>query len=181
MLRKILFASSIIAISTGVAMAQPVPYIGAGLGVNVNTSSKGAAGSYRGMPVNVFAGYGGNIDQNFYLAGEFTGTLTNATMNNNGIAKSTYGYGVSVLPGVMLSDHTMAFARAGVVRTHFQKAHNKMITGGELGVGLQTSVTQNVDVRGEYDYVSYKKYSSQGINVNPRSDQFNVSLVYKFQ
>lgn len=180
MLKKILFASSIIAISTGVAMAQPVPYIGAGLGINVNTTSKGTAGSYRGMPVNVFAGYGGNIDQNFYLAGEINGTLTNATITNNGIVKSNYGYGLSVLPGVMLSDHTMAFARAGFVRTRFQKP-NKMVTGGELGAGLQTSLTQNVDLRGEYDYVAYKKFTKNNVSVNPRQDAFNVSLIYKFQ
>lgn len=180
MLKKILFASSIIAVSTGIAVAQPVPYIGAGLGINVNTSSKGAAGSYRGMPVNVFAGYGGNINQNFYLAGEVNGTLTNATINNNGILKSNLSYGLSVLPGVMLSDHTMAFARAGVVRTRFQKP-DVWKTGGELGAGLQTSITQNIDLRGEYDYVAYKKFNANGVSANPRSDQFNVSLIYKFE
>ena len=61
----------------------------------------------------------------------------------------------------------------------------KTLTGGQIGVGLQTTLTQNVDLRGEYDFTSYKSGNfNTGIGVtnkiSPRSDSFNLGLVYKF-
>lgn len=176
MFKKILLASAVLAATTGVAIANPAPYVGAGLGINTNTANN-VAGSYRGVPFNVFAGYGGVLDQSFYLAGEVSGTVGTAEVANNGTVKTTYGYGASVLPGVMLSDHTLAFARAGVVRTHFSNFSNHMQTGGQFGLGLQTGLTQNVDLRGEYDFTAYR---SSGSNPAARSDAATASLVYKF-
>lgn len=180
MLKKIVLTSSILALTAGVALANTAPYIGASTGVTTNTANK-TGGSYRGMPFNVFAGYGGVVSQSFYLAGELTGTIANADISNNGL-RSTSGIGISVIPGVMLSDHTMAFARAGVVRTHFSVpgTSGQNQTGGQMGLGLQTSLTQNVDLRGEYDYVAYRSVNTYGISLKPRTDQYTLGLVYKF-
>lgn len=186
MLKKLLVACSVLALTSSVAFATPTPYIGAGLGVTVNTANN-TYGSFRGVPVNLFAGYGGIVTQNFYLAGELFGTAGTFSLNDNGGLKTTYGYGASLLPGFMLSDHTLAFARVGVIRTRFTDLSDTR-TGGELGLGLQTSLTQNVDIRGEYDYVAYQSVSGRtsGIfgnhsySTSPRSDQFNLGLVYKF-
>lgn len=187
MFKKIILASAVLASSASFAMTSPAPYVGAGLGITANTADikvtgTNAIGNYRGVPFNVFAGYGGIVNQNFYLAGELTATLGTGDIQDNGL-KSSYGYGVSVLPGVMLSDHTLGFARVGVVRARFPK-QNSNSTGGQFGVGLQTSLTQCVDLRGEYDFVAYRSVSgrSSGVNysVSPRSDQFNLALVYKF-
>jgi len=185
MFKKILLSSAILASSASFAMSAPAPYVGAGLGVTVNTSdikANGVVGNYRGVPFNVFAGYGGIVNQNFYLAGELAATLATGDIQDNGL-KSSYGYGVSILPGVMLSDHTLAFGRAGIVRSRFPK-QNSNSTGGELGLGLQTSLTQDIDLRGEYDFVAYRAINSTTngthYSTSPRSDQFNVALVYKF-
>lgn len=184
MLKKILLTSAVAALTITQANAMTAPYVGAGLGITVNTSSNvsansaGSPANYRGVPFNVFAGYGGIINQNFYLSGEVTGTVGTADLDNNNNLKTSYAYGVSVLPGVMLSDNTMAFLRAGVVRTRFSNA-NETRTGGQIGVGLQTCLTQNVDLRGEYIYTGYRSFNSTHNVSAPRSDAVNLSLVYK--
>ena len=178
MFKKLLIASAILATTSTVALASGAPYLGASLGVVDNTSS---AGSSRGMPLTVNAGYGATVNQNVYLAGEVFGVLGTYTLNSNPnmysrSIKTTYGYGVSFIPGVMISDHTMTYARLGVVKSRFTN-YSETVAGGQAGLGIQTSLTQNLDLRGEYDYTKYNKFS--GVSV--KTDAFNVGLVYKFE
>jgi opacity protein-like surface antigen len=180
MFKKILLTAAVLTVTSGVAFANPAPYVGASLGINVNSNNNNVAfGSFRGMPFSVFAGYGGVINQNFYLAGELTGTIATGEISNAGPLKTTYGYGASIIPGVMLSDHTLAFARVGAVRSRFSQL-STMRSGGQVGLGMQTSLTQNVDLRGEYDFTAYKHVNYAGTSTAPRSDMFTVGLVYKF-
>jgi opacity protein-like surface antigen len=175
---KKIFAITVLAIASSVAFASPAPYVGAGLGVTVNTSK--SFGNYRGVPFNVFAGYGGVVNQSLYLAGELDATVGTAEISNHSTGlKTSYGYGASVLPGAMLSDHTLAFARLGVVRSRFSNP-STTVTGAKFGLGLQTTVTQNIDVRGEYDYTSYRSINRNGLSNSPASDAANLALVYKF-
>lgn len=173
MFKKLLVASAILAASSSVALAGAAPYIGGSLGVQANTSTDANA---RVLPVTVFGGYGATVGQNIYLAGEIFGLPGSSSLNSNGL-RTTYGYGASIIPGVMLSDHTMAYARGGVVRSQFTTA-NKIVTGGQLGLGLQTNVAQNWDLRGEYIYTAYRSVSSD--IGKPRGDQVNFGLMYKF-
>ncbi len=180
MLKKILLVSSMAALSSAV-LASTTPYVGLGTGVIVNTASNNLFNSYRGVPFNIFAGYGGVVNsQNFYIAGEINATFVTADISSNGnFLKTTYGYGASIIPGVMLSDHTLVFGRVGLLRTRFTN-EDLMQTGAQFGLGMQTSVTQNVDVRGEYDFTAYRSVNHYGFTTSPRSDAFNVALVYKF-
>lgn len=180
MYKKIMLASAMLVTSATVAYAQPVAYVGAGLGMNLNTANNANTANYRGMPMNVFAGIGGIVAENVYLAGEVGATPTTADIGNeNGMLKTTYSYGASVLPGVMLSDHTMAFARVGAVETHFSNAGTTK-AGFIGGIGMQTSVMQNVDIRGEYDYTGYHTLSHDDFRAAPHMDAVNLGLVYKF-
>lgn len=177
MFKKLIVASAILATTSTVALATGAPYLGASLGVVDNTSS---GGSFRGMPLTINAGYGAKVNQNLYLAGEVFGVIGTATLDsnpNNGFnSKTTYGYGASFIPGIMLSDHTMTYARLGVVKSRFTN-NSATVFGGQAGLGIQTSLTQNWDLRGEYDYTAYNKVS----NVSPKADAFNMGLVYKFE
>lgn len=179
MAKKIIIAS-LMAVISSVSFAGPgsSPYLGTSLGVTVNSSTNvgGDAAVYRGVPLKVFAGYGAVINQNFYLAGELSGVAGSAQMSSKNNMRTSYGYGASVLPGVMLSDQTLAYLRGGVVRTEFSNVNN-MATGAEMGVGLQTFLTQNFDLRGEYDYTAYRTVS--GIHA-PSADSYDLGLVYKF-
>ncbi|HEX4044647.1 MAG TPA: outer membrane beta-barrel protein [Gammaproteobacteria bacterium] len=193
MLKKIIFSGltlSAIA-ATSIAVASPAPYLGASVGIANNTSSNAIGnlpGYARGVPFEVFAGYGGVISESLYLGGEITGTVATAEISSSGGVKTTYGYGASIMPGIMLSDHTLAFVRAGVVRSQFSSVDDKA-TGGQFGVGIQTLLTQNIDLRLEYAFTAYQsvgKVTNVGGNVidgkldAPRSDAFNIGLVYKF-
>ncbi len=181
MLKKLILASSILAIC-GAAVASPAnpaPYVGAGFGLTNNyvNAHGDSYGSYRGVPFKVFAGYGGLVDPSFYLAGEISATPGTVDVSNNHGLKTSYGFGASVIPGLMLTDHTMAFARAGIVDARFSKA-KKTRTGGEFGLGMQTSLTQCVDVRGEYDFVAYRHITADGTHFLPRADQVAVDFIY---
>jgi len=176
MFKKIAVASIILAASSSVAFASASPYVGAALGVNTLTSTSGT--NYRGVPVDVFAGYGATINTNLYLAGEvFVTPMTGTISSSNNNLRTTYGFGASILPGIMFSDHTLGYIRAGLVRSHFSSiGENK--TGGQLGVGMQTSVAQNIDLRTEYVFTAYNKVSPAK---SPKSDAFKLALIYKFE
>lgn len=176
MFKKLMIASAILAISSNVAFAV-APYVGASTGVKVNTSTDR---NYRGVPANLFIGVGGQTGNGLYLAGEVFSTVATGTISDNHL-KSTYSYGVSFIPGVMISDHTMGYARLGAVRTRFISSGlaNTTITGAQAGAGLQTNLMQSWDLRGEYVYTAYNKLS--GVNGSPRADEFNLGLVYKFE
>jgi outer membrane immunogenic protein len=181
MLKKILFSSALLAVTSHLVFASPAPYVGAGIGITSNTSTNINFGNFRGVPFNVFAGYGGVINQNFYIAGELAVTVGTAEISSaTNQLKTSYGYDASILPGVMLSDHTLAFARAGIVRARFSNP-GTTVTGGKFGLGLQTTVTQNIDLRGEYDFMAYRSINVAGMSTSPRSDAVNLSLVYKFE
>jgi len=178
MLKKLLVTGAILASATTVALANGTPYVGAGLGIK-------AIGGERYTPFNVFAGYGAIVSPGLYLAGELNADITSANLSDTDFFKTTYGLGASVIPGLMLSDNTMLYGRLGLVRAKF-RTPNSLENGGQLGVGLQTRVTQNLDLRGEYIYTKYSSFSYRvdGVKINissPTADQFNLALVYKFE
>lgn len=185
MLKKLKLASAILLLSTNV-MAYSGPYVGASLGITANTATNQVFGSFRGVPMSVFAGYGGILFENFYLAGELTGTIATWELSNQGALKTSYGYAASILPGFVLCDHTLVFGRLGIVQTHFSQIRTPVSSGtetpfgGQFGLGIQTALTQHVDLRGEYDFNAYNSISSGGYSSHPRSDVATASLIYKF-
>ncbi len=177
MLKKLMLAGTALALTATAAFADGAPYLGASIGEATNTTDS-LNRNYRGVPFMVNAGYGALLSQNLYLGGELFGTLGTLTLNDNGL-KTTYGYGISLLPGIMLTDHTLTYLRLGLVRSHFtpSQTSNRNVNGGQFGLGMQVGLTQNLDLRGEYVYTAYQSFS--GIST-PRQDQFNLGFVYKF-
>ncbi len=182
MFKKIFIASAILSTTSTVALpstlATGAPYLGASIGIVDNTSS---VGNFRGVPLTISGGYGATVNHTLYLAGELFGVLGTPTLDSNanagsGSIKTTYGYGASFIPGVMISDHTMVYGRLSILESRFTN-YGKTVGGGQVGLGMQTSLTQNWDLRGEYDYTSYNKFS--GVSV--KSDAFNMGWVYKFE
>ena len=142
-IKKLCIATSLLLLATNaVADFMPAPYVGGGLGIVTNADSH--FGYFRGLPLRVFAGYGGVINTKFYLAGELAATLVTGDLANSSYGlQSNQGYMLSVLPGFMLNDYTLGFVRVGAVRTQF-KDPNEWVSGAQLGLGLATAVTQNV-------------------------------------
>jgi opacity protein-like surface antigen len=176
MLKKLLVAAAVLAVSSSVAFANGAPYVGFSVGQKTNTSTYL---NFRGIPADIFLGYGATLGQGFYLGGEVLANLVTANVSDNGL-KTTYGYSIGFIPGLMLSDHTMGYGRLGLMRSRFEPAgfSAKTVSAVQFGLGLQTNLMQNWDLRGEYDYDAYGSVS--GVSGNPRGDEFNIGLVYKF-
>jgi opacity protein-like surface antigen len=190
MLKKVLTATILTASSSLVfagTMGTPCPaynylagpYVGASVGPITNVA--GAPANYQGFEGTLSVGWGHLMNRSLYIAGEFFGG-SNARLKNSSIAgdptsvASSYQYGFDIIPGFMITDHVLGYFRAGVVRTQFNDV-NVGRTGWQVGIGGQTNVYRNIDIRGEFIYSQYNAITGVG---TPRSDQFNLGLVYKF-
>lgn len=157
-------------------------YLGLNPGIRSNYSVKSLA-NYKSLEGTVFGGYR-SINSRFYLAAEIFAqhgiTLQNYTnaVNANGNTiglKTTWGTGFSILPGYIIADTLLGYLRLGTIMTHFQDiAQTK--TGGQLGIGLESTITETWDFRVEYAYSFYPSIPVLG---NPRSDQFHIGIIYK--
>lgn len=202
MFKKLLVASAVLAASTSVALAAnykgdykgehapapcPVnvfaagPYVGLSVGDRTNYS--GTPTVFRGLDGILSLGYGTMLNPSFYLAGEIFGlgtlnvndmTYTSGTTNVG--AKSSWGYGLSIIPGYMITDYVMTYLRLGGIRTRFND-QNVNVNAWQVGLGGQTNIVQNWDLRAEYVYSRYNSVSGIG---NTSANQANLGLVYKF-
>ncbi len=199
MFKKLLVANVILALTTGAAFAAnykgerenykdvvapcpgynpPVaPYLGLGIGVRTNWSSVSRV--FEGFNGNVAAGYGGMVNPSWYLAGEIyvNGTIKikDYEFPENSV-RSTWDVGLSIIPGFKVNNDVLGFVRLGVVRTRFSKISENE-TGGVVGIGGQTNLMDNWDVRAEYDYSYYGHTKLAG---HPQSNAVNVGLIYRF-
>lgn len=154
----------------------PSWYLGASAGSRVNYASTPSI--YTGLEGIIFGGYGGVIDDRFYLAGEL-GIGDSISLSNyrnlSGSVRSTWNAILSILPGYQMTEDSLIYLRVGAGTTKFSTP-NSWSTTGVLGLGLQVAVCQNWDVRGEYVYGFYRNMSVG----TPRSQQFNLGAIYKF-
>lgn len=181
MIKKIALAALIAAQTPSLALADF--YLGGAIGVNSTTSDSIdipgiSAANDRGMPFTLFAGFGGDIDNTFRLAGElFFTPITGELSDSHGSwVKTTTSYGLTFIPGIYFSTHSTIYARLGLVRTHFD-TEDKDVNGAQFGLGLQTSITKHWDLRGEYVLSTYNSFSEIS---SPTMDQFNFGVVYRF-
>ena len=208
MLKKIVIASAILITSSTVALADgAVPYVGADLGYHKSENQLTAPNQVKtnfdknDWNGDIFAGIGTTVNQNIYLGAEGFVGLAHGDSGSKNITTATglttsakltqkYSYGISFIPGYKFNDCTMVYARAGVVRTRYDLTQNivpagntsntaeETATGGQLGIGVQTALAKNIAVRGEYDYTSYREFTSFGNKVSPRDHQIKVGLVF---
>jgi opacity protein-like surface antigen len=195
MLRKLLIGGMVLAASSTIAFAQAnykgdykgempcpgfvaAPYVGFSIGNRVNWS--GVSQVFDGLDFNLSAGYAAMMSPEFYLAGEIfaigTATLKDYAVAANASSKSNWSYGLSILPGMLITNDLLGYLRGGVTRTHFNSVGENS-TGWHIGAGLQTNIMDNLDLRAEYIWTSYNSIS--GIN-HVQSNQANLGLVYKF-
>ena len=73
----------------------------------------------------------------------------------------------------MLNEKAVIYMRLGIIDSRFSYS-NQNVVGGQVGLGLQTMICQNLDLRGEY---IYSRYSSIDNFSSPNSDAFNLGLV----
>lgn len=156
----------------------------------------------------VFAGYSWLFNK-FYLASELNAALSSIdhhsyvssttvpafTLNNRYAIANTVG--ISLLPGIKITDASLIYGRLGYVRSQLKidsqinnstTSDTHYLDGFRYGVGLETQFTRNLGLRLEYDHTDYQSYSLTtsvgGVNatasVKPKSDQGILSLVWYF-
>lgn len=183
------------------------PYLGGSTGIRVQFS--GSPYTYYGQEFILSGGFGHLWNQRYYLAGEVFGSdsvrlknvdPTYSPVNN---IRTTWSYGVDALPGIMLNERTLGYLRVGYARTelkvktnanYFNTTTNKVYTaqmnGLRLGLGMQTNIYKNLDLRGEFIFTQYNhldlhgdrtsKFNSFSLTDRPHAMQGNIGLVYKF-
>lgn len=169
MLRNVLLASIIMATSSTMTLAA-TPYVGGSLGVTnlgIYSSGKVQAGAIG----KLFGGYGSTfgMNKNTYLGGELNIDLAHYPYNTG----AAYGLGASFIPGIMITKYTMMYGRIGIETN--RNIHSSITYfGSQLGLGLQTNLAKNWDIRGEYVRVANVNGNVSG------NSQLNLGLVYKF-
>lgn len=142
--------------STNTSFANGTPYVGGSLGF----------GGYNSQPdylANIFGGYGMTFgrQQKFYLGGELNVHVGHYNATN-------YGLGVSIMPGLKLSDTTMIYTRLGLDSSYLPNRNSYQVKP-QLGLGIQTELTKKIDLRGEF------------VTSGPgATGSYNLGLVYKF-
>lgn len=153
-------------------------YFGPSLYMEKTTSD---SDNLRGLFPHLSAGYWDVYDC-FYLAGElfvipYTLSLYESNSERDQSARTTYAWGLSFLPGLLLTEKVVAYLRLGYVATHFW-GPNTNKSGGQFGAGLQSDLSKNWSIRAEYVYTAYANVSTWG---SPKTDQYGIGLIYKLQ
>ncbi len=115
--------------------------------------------------------------------------------------------GLAILPGIKINNTTLAYVRAGYVNgafkvsgegrallatgvvTTFNNEHD--LNGFQTGLGLNTSLSKNLSLRGEWVINIYQSFTDPVINRrgltegslifnHPTTSQFNLGIVYHF-
>ena len=161
MFKKLLLTSAVLAATSSIAFANAAPYVGVSLGGGGYHSNSGVIG-------NIFAGYGSTLGAGdwFYLAGELNGSMAHYGHHSY---NSVYGYGMSIIPGIMVTQRFMIYGRAGLNANYPYHNFKYGNYDSHLGLGIQGNVSRNWDVRAEYTHLS-----------TPNSGSYNLGLVYKF-
>jgi opacity protein-like surface antigen len=175
MLKKLALSCCLFA--TTLATAHAAFYMGPSLSLIDNTSQ---LGNYRGLQPRINIGYNDMFSAYTYLAIEAFGSPSSILINNNTQSgpslRSTYTYGLSLISGYMITDNVIGYLRLGAVEANFSSP-NASQSGGQVGLGLQTPLTENWHLRTEYIYSAFSKASSIG---SVKTDQVMLGLIYNF-
>jgi opacity protein-like surface antigen len=138
--------------------------------------------SFRSLHGRLSLGYADWSNRN-YLGAElfyipFNMTLSDIRGNANApTAKASNSFGASLLPGTLIYKQILGFLRLGLITSRFV-APNSMKLGGQLGFGLQTHLTRQFALRGEYIYTGYGSVAKIG---TPHSNEFGLGFIYFFE
>lgn len=168
LIKAIIFCGLLSKTFAGFYVGPKVAYIG----------NKAGNVSYDAWTINATLGYRDIVWDYVILGGELFGGLTSFPIknhpNNVGSLRTTYIYGISLLPGYIFDDVFTGFVRLGYARTRFDNV-GLIRTGFQKGVGLDYKFAPCWSFRGEY--INTQWQSIRGIG-SPGTDEFAIGLVY---
>lgn len=152
----------------------------------------------KGLTGGLLLGYGQRVDAS-HFAVEVEGGASSADYQErkgNGDAydmEMDYNYGISFLGGGYLTHSTLLYGRIGWMRANFDwKRTSGGVTrsgsadthGFRGGLGLQTDLSAQLSLRGEYLYTNYSEYNfgtgNETFSVTPASGTFRLGVIYDF-
>lgn len=186
---------ALVAVGAAPSLAQSPfdgAYVGAYTGYTDNDASA-VSGTVRGdinregVLYGAYAGYGQTIDQ-FYFGGEAeigTANLSGSTGRVAGVRTkldTNESWGLTARAGYLVKDQILVYGRAGWQRTNYditvgtgtsQVKRGDNLDGYRLGGGVEFAVTNNILVRGEYNYINYN-------DTNFTENQLRLGVAYRF-
>ncbi|MFD2191104.1 outer membrane protein [Pistricoccus aurantiacus] len=205
----ILASSLILAGFSATALAaSPQPYIGGQVGyqsvsAEVNqgstTSAAYADQDLSGIQGGLFAGMKFTLANDFFIAPEINVGTSNAdgklrTDNVNVKAEAKESYGAGLLAGLEATRNTDVYARVGYQRTKFEvrqsvdgagsRTEDDNYNGFRYGVGVQTAIAPQMDLRLDWSQTSYSdnsyKESGSKVKFDPTENLVQLGIAYNF-
>lgn len=164
----------------------------------------------------LFAGYGMFFTnpyipccKNLYLAAELNGNLSsmeherkNTEYVHGTFSKTTYkmnsSYGISFLPGFLVTKSALVYARVGYSNANFKvstsdislQSIHKDLGGFRWGFGVKQDLMKQVSMRLDYSHVDYENAKMSALDtlsnttkithVTPHTNEVEASLIYNF-
>lgn len=165
-----------------------------------------------GILGELFGGYQW-VGKNFYLAGEAFQSFNNSKFVTNQVVSSAASgavqtftqtesikdnYGFRLRPGYLVAENNLLYIPVGITWGNFEyfltpetsniPVFNKRIFGWQYGVGFETAINMNLNLRLEYLYTNYDSFDINFANtttrkdrkLTPAVDQFTLGLSYAF-
>ncbi len=197
------------------ATAQSV-FDGAYIGAQIGMGQTSADGNYEpgtsgnsafsfsddenGLNGGIFAGYGKNIYQNFWLGGEFAYSRSDAEYKYddgtvNGKIEQNETWEIALRPGYLIQPETMVYGRLGLVKTNFDAyasdgtttiSGDKTLDGVRFGLGVEHSLENNFSIRLDASYTNYEDYSisdsttQEKVSIDGDEKLIRIGIAYRF-
>lgn len=136
--------------------------------------------SFRGLLPRLSLGYA-DWSNKYYLAAELfvvPATVTLSDIRDAGASstKASSDIGLSLIPGTLIYKEIWGYLRFGIVSSHFITPNSSKL-GLQMGLGLQSKLTSQLALRGEYIYTTYSSVSQVG---TPNSNELGLGFIYFF-
>ena len=182
---------------SGAAMAANFSGPEAGASVTMNGASflfdnkdtNNYDGNYgqQSMGIKLHGGYGFDMGNDTVV---MVGLGYNPTEIKSGsvvtsTAKIKNSWSLSVAPGMMLNDKSLAYVKlsyeAGKLNFNYPKSSDSYsISGFGYGVGLRTEINKTTFLETEIKQINYKKFTDARDEYTPSATVGSVGLVFKF-
>lgn len=160
--------------------------------------------SASGTSYSLIGGYGRYVDEPLYIGFEAFYNHSHANTSQNiasyqGIegvyhlkSLMTGTYGISLLPGIKLSDSTLFYVKTGYARITsktfessdtlaLNNVHSHEVNAIQYGAGLETAIYQNWSIRGEYVHLNGQRFTTPvGTQITYSDNQFMLGILYHF-
>jgi opacity protein-like surface antigen len=138
--------------------------------------------------VGVFGGYNWNFGKEAVAAEiSYNNSVGNVPMpivlggSNTTPGRLQNNYQVSILPGYNFYKNTEGYVRLGWTRADDGAiSGSHAFNGTVMGLGVDQSVSRNIALRLEWQYMNFNSYSVNNVSYKPGTSGINGSLRYAF-